>query len=132
LIETTDVCERAERTAISLRDGLRLIVVEEGVPWGVYGQASDFHIFPNPAGVPVDPMQFDPVKLGFKGLKGARNVDLAYRIRVALLAEGVDVMGGPGGLVSATHGAEEVARTLEAFRRAVRQLKSEGDIRKAA
>ena len=70
---------------------------------------------------------FDPRELGFKGLKGARNPDLAYRLRVALLANGVDIMGAPGGLVSATHGPREVAHTLEAFRTAVRWLKAEGD-----
>ena len=78
--------------------------------------------------LPIDPATFDPRKLGFKGLKGARNPDLAYRLRVALLANGVDIMGAPGGLVSATHGAREVAHTLEAFRTAVRWLKAEGDV----
>jgi hypothetical protein len=42
---------------------------------------------------------------------------------------GADIMGSPGGLVSAVHGPEEVARTLEAFRRSVRAMKAEGDIR---
>ena len=46
-----------------------------------------------------------------------------------MLANGVDIMGGPGGVVSATHGPREVALTLEAFRTAVRWLKAEGDIK---
>jgi hypothetical protein len=37
-------------------------------------------------------------------------------------------MGAPGGLVSATHGPEEVGRTLDAFRTSVRWLKEEGDV----
>jgi glutamate-1-semialdehyde 2,1-aminomutase len=41
----------------------------------------------------------------------------------------VDIMGGPGGVVSATHGPGEVAHTLDAFRTAVRWLKDEGDVR---
>ena len=45
-----------------------------------------------------------------------------------MLANGVDIMGAPGGLVSAVHGPDEVARTLEAFRTSVRWLKAEGDI----
>ncbi len=44
-----------------------------------------------------------------------------------MLANGVDIMGAPGGLVSAVHGPDEVARTLEAFRTSVRWLKAEGD-----
>src|SRR5262245_54575983 len=128
LIEREDVCARAERTATEVRDGMRAILVEERIPWGVYGEASSFLIFQNPARLKIDPATFDPLELGFKGLKGARNPDLAYRLRIALLANGVDIMGAPGGLVSATHGAREVAHTLEAFRTAVRWLKADGDV----
>jgi glutamate-1-semialdehyde 2,1-aminomutase len=106
---------------------MRRILVDEQIPWGVYGEASSFQIFQNPNRLAIDPASFDPRQLGFKGLKGARNPDLAYRLRVALLANGVDIMGAPGGLVSATHGAREVAHTLEAFRTSVRWLKAEGD-----
>jgi glutamate-1-semialdehyde 2,1-aminomutase len=82
-------------------------------------------IFPNPGNLPIDPMTFDPLKLGFKGIKGSRDPDLINRLRVALLARGVDIAGGPGGYVSATHGAPEVAQTLEAFRGALRALKAD-------
>jgi glutamate-1-semialdehyde 2,1-aminomutase len=126
-VESEDVCARAERTAADIRDGMRRILVEEQIPWGVYGDASAFQIFQNPGRIAIDPATFDARNLGFKGLKGARNPDLACRLRVALLANGVDIMGAPGGLVSATHGAREVAHTLEAFRTAVRWLKAEGD-----
>ncbi len=128
IVETEDVCARAERTAAEIRDGMRRILVDEQIPWGVYGEVSSFLIFQNPSCLPIDPATFDARKLGFKGLKGARNPDLAYRLRVALLANGVDIMGAPGGLVSAMHGPREVAHTLEAFRTAVRWLKAEGDV----
>ena len=128
IVEKEDVCARAESTAAEIRDGMRRILVEEQVAWGVYGEASAFLIFQNPDRLQIDPAKFDPLKLGFKGLKGARNPDLAYRLRVAMLANGVDIMGAPGGLASATHGAREVAQTLEAFRTSVRWLKAEGDV----
>jgi glutamate-1-semialdehyde 2,1-aminomutase len=128
IVEAEDVCAKAERTAGEIRDGMRRILVDEQIPWGIYGEASSFLIFQNPSRLPIDPATFDARKLGFKGLKGARNPDLAYRLRVALLANGVDIMGAPGGLVSATHGPREVAHTLEAFRTAVRWLKAEGDV----
>jgi glutamate-1-semialdehyde 2,1-aminomutase len=127
IVEREDVCERAERTAAQIRDGLRAILSEEQIPWGVYGEASAFLIFQNPNRLAIDPAAFDPLELGFKGLKGARNPNLAYRLRIAMLANGVDIMGAPGGLVSATHGPREVAQTLEAFRTAVRWLKAEGE-----
>jgi glutamate-1-semialdehyde 2,1-aminomutase len=128
VIEKEDVCLKAERTAAEIRDGVRRILVEEGIPWGIYGEASGFHVFQNPRRLDIDPATFDAGKLGFSGLKGARNPDLAYRLRVALLANGVDIMGAPGGLVSAVHGPREVARTLEAFRTSVRWMKAEGDV----
>ena len=128
LIEKEDVCGRAERTAEEIRTGMRKVLAEEGIPWGVYGEASAFHIFPNAKKLPVEPMAFDPGKLGFDGLKGARNAEKVYRLRIALLANGIDIMGSPGGLVSAVHGAKEVARTLEGFRSAVKWLKAEGDV----
>ena len=72
--------------------------------------------------------RFDPLQLGFEGLKGARNPELCHRLRLAMLANGVDIMGAPGGLVSAVHGPSDVDRTLTAFRTAVRWLKAEGDV----
>ena len=129
LIEREDICGKAERTASEIRDGMRKIVIEEGVPWGIYGEASTFHIFQNPKGVALDPATFDAAKLGFAGLKGAKDPSLAHRLRIAMITNGVDIMGSPGGLVSAVHGPAEVARTLEAFRRSVRAMKAEGDIR---
>jgi glutamate-1-semialdehyde 2,1-aminomutase len=124
LVQSTDACEHAERTAEELRAGMRRVLVEEGMPWGVFGEASVFVIFPNPAKLPIDPATFDPLKLRFQGLKGARDPQLNNRLRIALLSYGVDIAGGPGGFVSAAHGAAEVARTLEAWRQAVRALKN--------
>ncbi len=128
IIEREDVSERAEKTAAAIRSGLRQILIDEDVAWGVYGEASAFQIFQNPKKLPIDPATFDAGKLGFQDLKGVRNPDLAYRLRIALIANGVDIMGAPGGLVSAAHGPDEVARTLEAFRTAVRWLKADGDV----
>jgi len=125
LVETTDACARAEASAGELRSGMRRILVEEGVPWGVFGEASVFVVFPNPARLPIDPASFDPLKLGFRGLKGARDSQLNNRLRIALLAHGVDIAGGPGGFVSAAHGAREIAQTLDAWRSALRALKDE-------
>ncbi len=128
LVETTEACAQAEATTETIRKGMRQILVEEQVPWGVYGEASSFVIFPNPDRIAIDPATFDPLKVGFKGIKGARDPGLINRLRLAMLANGVDIMGGPGGLVSATHGPREAAQTLEAFRTAVRLLRAEGDI----
>jgi glutamate-1-semialdehyde 2,1-aminomutase len=129
IVEREDVCAKAEATAEQLRAGMREILAEEDVPWGIYGDASAFLIFQNPKGLKIDPKTFDPLQLGFKEIKGVRNANLSHRLRIAMLANGVDIMGAPGGLVSAAHRPSEVARTLDAFRTSVRWMKAEGDIK---
>jgi glutamate-1-semialdehyde 2,1-aminomutase len=128
IVEKEDVCARAEATAEDIRAGMRQILAEEDVAWGIYGDASAFLIFQNPQGLDIDPQTFDPLHYGFKDLKAVRTAGPSHRLRIAMLANGVDIMGAPGGLVSASHGPSEVARTLDAFRTSVRWLKSEGDI----
>jgi glutamate-1-semialdehyde 2,1-aminomutase len=129
LVRDTDACARANATGERLRAALREVVIEAGVPWGVYGESSTFQIFPNPAGVKLDPARFDPLALGFKGLKGAKDPNLVARIRIALLNHGVDIMGAPGGLISAMHDDNDIERTAEALRLAIRDLKADGEIR---
>ena len=129
LVRDTDVCDRAIRTGGQIREALRQVVIDEQVPWGIYGEASTFQIFPNPGGVPLDPATFDPLKFGFKGLKGAKDPALVGKIRLALLNHGVDIMGAPGGLVSAMHDQRDVELTADALRGAIRDLKADGEIR---
>lgn len=128
IVEREDVCARAEATAATIRDGMREILSDEDVAWGVYGDASAFLVFQNPQGLDIDPKTFDPLRHGFKELKAVRDANLSHRLRIAMLSNGVDIMGAPGGLVSAVHGPQEVAQTLEAFRESVRWMKAEGDI----
>jgi glutamate-1-semialdehyde 2,1-aminomutase len=128
IVEREEVCAKAESTAADIRAGMRQILIEEDVPWGIYGDASSFLIFQNPKRQRIDPANFDPLQLGFKNLKAVRDANLSHRLRIAMLANGVDIMGAPGGLVSASHGPAEVAQTLDAFRESVRWLKDEGDI----
>src|SRR5437588_8947440 len=63
IVEREDVCDRAEATTQEIREGMRQILAEEDVPWGVYGEASSFLIFQNPNRLPIDPAAFDPRKL---------------------------------------------------------------------
>ena len=128
IVEREDVCARAEATTEALRAGMRQILSEEDVPWGIYGEASAFIVFQNPKGLDVDPNTFDPQRYSFKDLKVARDANQSHRLRIAMLANGVDIMGAPGGLVSAVHGEHEIGQTLDAFRTSVRWMKHEGNI----
>ncbi|MBV8186687.1 MAG: aminotransferase class III-fold pyridoxal phosphate-dependent enzyme [Alphaproteobacteria bacterium] len=131
LVRDEDLAEKANRTAAELRAALRQVLVEESVPWGIYGQSSTFLIYPNPTGEDVDPATFDPLELGFAKLKGARSGPLSGKIRMGLMSHGVDVMGAPGGFVSATHGGAEIEKTAHALRQTVRALKAEREVKAA-
>ena len=96
LVRDEDLAEKANKTAAELRAALRQVLVEESVPWGIYGDSSAFLIYPNPTGEDVDPATFDPLKLGFAKLKGAKSGALTGKIRMGLMSHGVDIMGAPG------------------------------------
>jgi glutamate-1-semialdehyde 2,1-aminomutase len=102
LIRDTDACARASRTAAAIRDGLKEVIRRRGLPWCVYGEFSGFHICPQPA--PPE-------------AKGQIPLGLVQQIRTGFLAEGVDLIGWPGGLVSAVHTGADVDRTISAFER---------------
>ncbi len=127
IIQSTDVCERANAYTDTLRGKLNQVLADQGVPWAVYGTFSGFHTFTNSAGRAIDPTNFNPYDVPFEELK-SKNNELIQRFRLALLVEGVDLMGWPGGLVSATHGEAEMELTVEAFARALAMLKREGDL----
>ncbi len=61
-------------------------------------------------------------------LKGATPVELLQKIRAGFLSGGVDLVGWPGGVVSAVHGEAEVDRTLTAFENLLGALAAEGDL----
>ncbi len=128
-VATSDACERASDAAARLRAGMNDVLVREGVPWAVYGEYSLFHVFTNPNGLPIDARRFDPLALGFDGLKRSKSTALANQLRLAMLIAGVDIMGAPGGTVSAIHGEREIEQTVTAFREAVRLIAADGGIR---
>src|SRR5262249_46375416 len=127
-ITATDVCARAKEAGARLRAGMNDVLVQEGMPWAVYGESSLFHVFTNPQRLRIHSAQFDPLAVGFEGLKKTKNVAMANRLRLAMLVAGVDIMGAPGGVISATHGAREIEMTLNAFRQAVRMIQREDEI----
>ncbi len=132
LVRDEDLAEKANKTAAELRAALREVLVKEGVPWGIYGQSSTFLIYPNPYGDAVDPKTFDPLKVPFAKLKGARGAgSLTGKIRMGLMTHGVDIMAAPGGFVSATHGGAEIEKTVHALRETVRALKAEREVKAA-
>lgn len=116
--------DRADAMADSLRQRLNAVLAEEGVPWAVYGQSSAFHMFLNPAGMEVDPQAFDPMQVPPAAL-AQKSENAARALRLAMLVHGVDLAGWPGGLLSASHGPDEIGLTADALRASLRLLKED-------
>jgi glutamate-1-semialdehyde 2,1-aminomutase len=130
ILKSTDAIARAHAYAAQLREGMNAVLAEAGVPWAVYGTHTGFHVFTNPRGLPgIGPRSFDPFAFGYEDLKVPRGAQAPTKLALAMRVHGADIMPWPGGTVSAAHGPAELDRTLEAFRRSVRMLRDEGEIR---
>lgn len=125
IVGSSDACARANAFGERLRGALNEVLIDEGVPWAAYGTFSGFHFFLNPEGRgDLRPDRFDPLALDYRELK-ATPPGLAERFRMAMLANGVDLMGWPGGVISDTHGDAELGATADALRESLRMLKAE-------
>ena len=105
---------------------MNAVLDEEGVKWAVYGTYSGMHIYTNPDGADITPSTFDAVAL-YSGHDGQiRGAGVTSQVRMGMLVNGVDMNSGPSGTISAMHGEEEMAITVDAFRSTIRALKREG------
>ena len=127
IIGSTDACTRANDFGERLRAALNEVLLDEDVPWSAYGTFSGFHVFLNSEGRSIRPDRFDPFSVDYRELK-ANPPALADRLRLAMLSNGVDVTGWPGGTISAVHGEAELTETADAFRESLRMLKAEDAI----
>jgi len=131
LIRDTDACARATATCTRLRSELNEILEEEGFPWAIYGEHSFFHLHSNPRGDAIRPTTFDASTLKLESIKG-KDERLLSKLRLAMLVHGVDLKGFRGGIVSAAHTEADVAFTLEAWRKSLRDLKAEENVPRIA
>ncbi len=126
LIATTAACDRANAFGDAMRARLNQAIREAGLAWAAYGEHSAVHVFTNPAArAGIGPDSFDPLALPFMELKG-NAPGVAQKLRLAMLLNGVDMNGWPGGTISAAHGPRELDETDAAFRSAIAMLKAEG------
>ncbi len=131
-IRDNGACETASRQAAKLRGLLNQIFSELGVPWAAYGLHSAVYVYTNPDGDALDPRTFDALKYPVARLRGMKKGELVRKLRLALLINGVDVSSKPGGLTSCAHTDADIEQTAEAFRRALKMLRDEGELKQAA
>ena len=124
IVSTTDACDRANETAARLKEGFNEVLAQQNVPWAAYGTYSGVHIFTNPKGRAVDPHAFDPFAIPYMEFK-ARDPEVARKLRLAMLVNGVDICPWPGAFVSATHTDEDVDQSVDALRESLRMLARE-------
>lgn len=127
LIEATDPGKQADEATAQLRAGLNAVIADEDLPWVVYGTSSGFHTFLNPDGLPIGPGRFDPADHDYHALK-AQPAELARKLRLAMLVNGVDLNMRLGGFLSATHAPEDIAHTVGAFAESIRMVRREGEL----
>jgi glutamate-1-semialdehyde 2,1-aminomutase len=102
------------------------VLEDEGVKWAVHGSYSGLHIFTNPDRADIQPTRFDAA--GFIPQIATKS-PINNQVRMGLLVNGVDVNPGLSGTISAVHGQDELAATVDAFRATIRALRREGAIR---
>ena len=127
IIASTDACARANAAAESLRVGLNEVLESDGVPWAFYGDFSGVHLFTNPARLDIQPTRFDATVLPWQQI-GTSSAESVRKLRLAMVVHGVDFNTRATAVVSAAHGDDEVAQTIEALRGAIAMLKDDGDI----
>lgn len=112
----------ADAAAARLRAGLNDVFAEARVAWAAYGTSSGFHIFLNPHGAEINSRRFDAARVPSFEL-AARDRTLVNDLRIALLAEGIDINSWPGGLLSSAHDAATVDEAVAGFARALFHLR---------
>ena len=95
-----NLCERASQRAAEIRAALNGVFAEEGVPWACYGEHSGFYFFTDPSRAGVDPADFDARAWTLEDIKACAKQQSVSKLRLALLTNGVDISGKPGGIVS--------------------------------
>ena len=124
------VNEQADSMAIRLKDGLKNALFRKEVTGHVHGIASVVHVV---LGVECD-CSGDICTLSYSEI--ARGTGVGYymdggkssNLKLAMLNEGIDMMGGIGFMVSSVHTENDVGRTADAFERSLVALRLEGMI----
>jgi glutamate-1-semialdehyde 2,1-aminomutase len=126
ILAGTDACARANAYGAEVRTKMNAVLEEEAVKWAVHGSYSGMHVYTNPEGADIVPSTFDAALFISQMIDKPRGEGLTGQVRMGLLVNGVDMNSGPSGTISAMHGEEEMATTVDAFRATIRALKREG------
>ena len=122
LIANEPIHERADAMAERLKRGLTDAFGRMEVTGHVHGVASIVHVV---LGAECD-CGGGICTLPHEKIAEGTAPRISDPLRMAMLNEGVDMMGGIGFMVSSAHGEEDIDRTVEAFERSLAALREEG------
>ncbi len=122
VISSEPINQRADAMAARLKRGLQEVMDRMEVTGHAHGIASIVHVA---LGVECD-CGGDICTLPHSALEKATGPQHSGPLKLAMLNEGVDMMGGIGFMVSAAHREQDIDRTVEAFERALGALREEG------
>ncbi|MGE0598165.1 MAG: aspartate aminotransferase family protein [Dehalococcoidia bacterium] len=114
---------RANELTAQLRAGMNGVLCELGMPGFVYGQASEFRIVVAGTQVP-EAQDYDPRDLPWSLLEQGMKGEAVRMLQLAMANHGAHLFGA-GGLVSSVHTEDDIARTVEAWRRSLIELREE-------
>ena len=112
--------ETADAMADLLKGGLRNALTKLEVTGHVHGVASVVHVA---LGVECD-CDGEVCTQPHSGLLAAARAH-SQPLKLAMMNEGIDMMGGIGFMVSSAHGENEIDRTVQAFERSLIALRAE-------
>jgi glutamate-1-semialdehyde 2,1-aminomutase len=117
-VATGTPCDIANAIAAKLRRGLNALFEKRNWPWVAYGDFSMVRVVPHYTGPRPDNDSFIPYGNDLNKLDGPKDAKFIYKLRQALLLEGVDWWGFAA-MTSAAHTDADVVQTLTAFERAI-------------
>ena len=122
LIAGEPINERADAMASRLKQGLVEGLTRMEVTGHAYGIASIVHVV---LGAECD-CDGEICTLPHAALADAGSARRSETLKLAMLNEGVDMLGGIGFMVSSSHEEEHIDRTIEGFENALGALRDEG------
>ena len=95
------------------------------IKWAAYGEFSGIHVFTNPDDRSIKPDRFDPLSVPWQELKGNAS-GAVTKLQLAMLINGVEFNGYPGGTISSVHSKADLNLTIDVFKESLKMLRSEG------
>lgn len=125
LVATGEPGRQAAARGAELRAALNEVLAARRLRgWTVYGDSSIFHLFADPA-APIAPGE-PPHSVPLTTLKRGGDPRITGPLRMALQLEGVDLMRGRSGFVSAAHSTADLRATASALDAAIGRMISAG------